>query len=86
MSLKELNLGENQIDETGYIELFSVLNLNVSSLKVLIIDSPFRLSFGEETAYQFSKVLKNNNKIEKLSLQKLSLTDESLIIMLKEML
>jgi hypothetical protein len=68
MSLKELNLGENQIDETGYIELFSVLNLNVSALKILVIDSPFRLRFGEETAYQFSKVLKNNKRIEKLSL------------------
>lgn len=40
-TLKELNIGDNSIDETGYIELFSVLNLNISSLKVIVLDSPF---------------------------------------------
>jgi hypothetical protein len=49
--LKELNIGDNSIDETGYIELFSVLNLNVSSLKVIILDCPLKLRFSEETAY-----------------------------------
>ena len=86
-SLLELNLSENDIDETGLIELFSLLlpaNIN-SSIKVLAIDSPYKLRFTEETAYQLSKVLKSNKKLEKLSLRKAGLTDESIVIMLKEM-
>ena len=86
--LEELNLGENEIDETGLIETFSLLNSNVNfcSLKHLSIDSPKKLLFSEETAYQLSKVLKTNKFLEKLSLRKSGLTDESLIILLKEVL
>ena len=86
--LEELNIGENEIDETGLIETFSLLNSNVNfcTLKNLSIDSPKKLLFTEETAYQLSKVLKTNKYLEKLSLRKSGLTDESLIILLKEVL
>lgn len=86
-NLTELNLSENDIDETGLIELFSLLlpaNID-SSIKVLAIDSPYKLRFTEETAYQLSKVLKSNKKLEKLSLRKAGLTDESIVVVLKEM-
>jgi len=51
--LEEFNIGENEIDETGLIETFSLLNSNVNmcSLKHLIIDCPYKLLFTEETAY-----------------------------------
>lgn len=53
MIIEELNLGENEIEETGLIELFSTLNpnINLTNLKVLCLDAPFKLLFTEETAY-----------------------------------
>lgn len=46
-------MGENEIEETGLIELFSVLNpnINITNLKVLCLDAPYKLLFNEETAY-----------------------------------
>lgn len=87
-TLKELNLGENDIDETGLIETFSLLSdtNNICHLQNLCLDSPYKLLFTEETAYQLSKVLKNNKHIEKLSLRKSGLTDECLIILVKEIM
>lgn len=53
LSLEELNLGENEIDETGLIEFFSLLNpnTNITNLRILCIDAPYKLLFTEETAY-----------------------------------
>ncbi len=87
-SLEEFYIGENEIDETGLIELFSLLNSNVNlfSLRNLCIDAPFKMLFTEETAYQLSRVLKTNKYLEKLSIRKSGLSDEGLIIIIKEVL
>ena len=88
MQLEELNLGENEIEETGLIEIFSMLNpnINFTNLKVLCLDAPYKLQFTEETAYQLSQVIKTNNTLEKLSLRKCKMKDECLSTVIKEAL
>lgn len=86
-NLIELNLSENDIDEIGLIELFSLLlpAKIKSSIRILSINGSYKLRFTEETAYQLSKVLKANKKLEKLSLKQVGLKDESVAIILKEL-
>ena len=86
-SLREFNLGENELEEVGLIELCSQLHpaMNFCSLAVLNLEGLDVKIFSEESAFELSKVVKNNSSLEKLSLSKCRLPDESLIILLKEL-
>jgi Ran GTPase-activating protein (RanGAP) involved in mRNA processing and transport len=84
--IKDLMLGENELDDVCLIEIFVMLNptLNKCHLRTLSLESVIKRSFSIEIAFEISKVLKINKHLEKLCLRKCSITDEVLTIMLKE--
>lgn len=84
--IKDLILGENELDDVCLIEIFVMLNptLNKCHLRALSLESVIKRSFSIEIAFEISKVLKINKHLEKLCLRKCSITDEVLTIMLKE--
>lgn len=84
--IKDLIIGQNDLNDVCLIEIFAMLNptLNNCSLQSLCLDSVSPKAFSIEIAFEISKVLKINKKLENLSLKQCRITDEVLNVMLKE--
>jgi len=84
--IRDLLLGSNDLDDVCLLEIFAMLNptLNACSLQSLSLDDVTGKAFSVELAFEISKVLKINRRLECLSLRKCRIADDVLNVMLKE--
>jgi len=72
-SLLDLDLSNNNMDVNCLIELVSVLNLHNKTLRIIKLDNFKTKEVGQEVFFHLSKMAKNNNVLESLSLRKFNL-------------
>jgi len=77
-SLLDLDLSNNNMDINCLIELVSVLNLYNKTLRIIKLDNFKTKEVGQDVFFHLSKMAKNNNVLESLSLRKFNLRYDGL--------
>lgn len=87
-NLAQLNIADNEVEEGGLTELFSQLQFpeTCAALRVLDLSGLYTRAFSPDCAYELSRSLTVSPCLERLALSRCSLTDEALVIILKDLL
>lgn len=86
--LRHLFIGNNKYDHDAVIKVCKVLNSNTNecAVEVLGFDHALYHSTMQETSIHFGKMLRANNKLQRLSIRKHSLDDAGIYIIFEHIL